>query len=36
MAEAKPDCPYVSAEEMGKMIEAKTGVPVVHGTHDYV
>jgi len=36
MAEAKPDCPYVSAEEMGKRIEAKTGVPVVSGTHEYV
>jgi len=36
MAKAKPECPYVNAEEMGKLVEEKTGVPVVHGTHDYV
>ena len=35
MANAKPGCPYASAEEMAQVIEGKTGVPVVQGTHDY-
>lgn len=35
MAKAKPDCPYTGAEEMANIIEAKTGIPVVLGTHDY-
>ncbi len=35
LANAKPDCPYLSADEMAKMLEAKTGVRVITGTHDY-
>lgn len=35
MANAKPACPYASAEEMAKIIENKTGVPVFLGTHEY-
>ena len=35
MANAKPGCPYSTPEEMAKMIEGKTGVKVVLGTHDY-
>ena len=35
LVNAKPGCPYTSAEEMAKAIEGKTGVKVVLGTHDY-
>jgi predicted metal-binding protein len=35
MVNAKPGCPYASAEEMAKIIENKTGIPVVLGTHEY-
>ena len=35
LANAKPACPYNSAEEMAEFIEAKTGVKVIAGTHDY-
>ncbi len=35
MASAKPDCPYTKPEDMAKLIEAKTGLKVVLGTHDY-
>lgn len=35
MANAKPACPYASAEEMAKILQEKTGVPVILGTHDY-
>ncbi len=35
LANANPKCPYTSAEELGKLIEAKTSIPVVLGTHDY-
>lgn len=34
-ANAKPACPYNNAEEIAKMIENKTGIQVVLGTHDY-
>jgi len=34
-ANAKPDCPYNDAQEMAKILENKTGVPVLSGTHDY-
>jgi predicted metal-binding protein len=27
--------PYASADEMASIIENKTGIPVVKGTHDY-
>jgi len=35
LANAKPDCPYSNAEEKAKMLEEKTGIRVVIGTHDY-
>lgn len=35
MANAKPGCPYSTAEEMAEVITGKTGIPVVLGTHDY-
>ncbi|MCG6894365.1 MAG: CGGC domain-containing protein [Desulfobacteraceae bacterium] len=35
LVNAKPGCPYTSADELGKIIEEKTGIPVVQGTHDY-
>jgi len=35
LVNAKPGCPYASADEMAAIIENKTGIPVVKGTHDY-
>ena len=35
LVDAKPGCPYSSADEMAQIIENKFGVPVVKGTHDY-
>lgn len=35
LANAKPACPYVSAEEAAKIVENKTNIKVVLGTHDY-
>ncbi|NLI34586.1 MAG: CGGC domain-containing protein [Deltaproteobacteria bacterium] len=35
LANAKPGCPYSSAEEMAKLLQTKTGIPVVIGTHEY-
>ena len=35
LANAKPGCPYSDADEMAKMLEEKTGIKVVKGTHDY-
>jgi len=35
LVNAKPGCPYASAEEMAAIIEGKIGIPVVLGTHDY-
>ena len=35
LANAKPDCPYGGAEEFAKMLEGKTGIKVILGTHDY-
>lgn len=35
LANAKPDCPYSSTEDMANIIENKTGIKVVIGTHDY-
>ncbi|MBE3588842.1 MAG: CGGC domain-containing protein [Thermoanaerobacteraceae bacterium] len=35
LAEAKPGCPYTTPEDLAKMIESKTGIPVVLGTHEY-
>ena len=35
MANAKPGCPYTKPEDLAKMIEEKTGIKVISGTHDY-
>jgi len=35
MANAKPGCPYTTPEDMAKILETKTGIPVILGTHDY-
>ena len=35
MANAKPGCPYATPEEMASLLEKKTGVQVVLGTHNY-
>jgi len=35
LANAKPGCPYTNAQEMAAILEEKTGVGVVVGTHDY-
>jgi len=35
LTNAKPDCPYRTAEELAKMLKDKTGVEVILGTHDY-
>ena len=35
LANAKPDCPYRTAEELATMLKEKTGIDVVAGTHDY-
>lgn len=35
LANAKPDCPYMSSQEMAALLEKKTGVSVIAGTHDY-
>jgi len=35
LVNAKPGCPYSSAEEMAGILETKFSVPVVMGTHDY-
>jgi len=35
LANAKPDCPYSTAEELATMLWEKTGIKVVLGTHDY-
>jgi len=35
LVNAKPACPYVTPEDLAKIVENKTGIPVVLGTHDY-
>jgi predicted metal-binding protein len=35
LVNAKPGCPYTSADELGAILEGKFEVPVVKGTHDY-
>ncbi len=35
LVNAKPGCPYSSADEMAAILENKTGVKVIQGTHDY-
>ena len=34
-ANAKPDCPYASPDEMAEILGSKTGIEVVRGTHAY-
>lgn len=35
LVNAKPGCPYTDANEMAGILEDKTGVTVIQGTHDY-
>lgn len=35
LVNATPGCPYSTPDEMAKMLEEKTGIKVVQGTHDY-
>jgi predicted metal-binding protein len=35
LANAKPECPYFKPEDLAKMVEKKTGIKVVLGTHEY-
>ena len=35
LVNAKPGCPYTSAQEMATFLENKTGIKVVLGTHEY-
>ena len=35
LVNAKPGCPYSGAEELAQILENKTGIKVVLGTHDY-
>lgn len=35
LANAKPGCPYLTADEMAGILSNKFGVEVVKGTHDY-
>lgn len=35
MAKAQPGCPYTKPEDMAKLVEEKTGIKVILGTHDY-
>jgi len=35
LANAQPGCPYTSPVEIAKILQTKTGVEVVQGTHDY-
>jgi predicted metal-binding protein len=35
LANAKPGCPYGGAEEFARILEEKTGIKVILGTHDY-
>ena len=35
LANAKPGCPYNDPKDLAKILEDKTGINVVLGTHDY-
>ena len=35
LANAKPECPYISPREMAAILEKNTGISVTLGTHDY-
>ncbi len=32
---AKPGCPYSTADELASILAGKTGIPIIKGTHDY-
>lgn len=35
LSNAVPGCPYTGPEELAKIIQEKTGINVIIGTHDY-
>lgn len=35
LVNARPGCPYADADELAEIIQSKTGLRVVKGTHDY-
>ncbi len=35
LVNAKPGCPYAGPDELAQIIQNKTGIPVIQGTHDY-
>jgi predicted metal-binding protein len=35
LVNAKPPCPYATPEDLAQMLQSKTGIPVILGTHDY-
>ncbi len=35
LANAKPGCPYTNAQDLADIIQSKTGIEVITGTHDY-
>lgn len=35
LVNAKPGCPYMDGDKAAEMLQAKTGIPVIKGTHDY-
>lgn len=35
LVNARPGCPYSTADELAEIITSKTGIPVIQGTHDY-
>jgi predicted metal-binding protein len=35
LVNAKPGCPYFTADELAGILQTKTGIPVVQGTHEY-
>jgi len=35
LVNAKPGCPYGSGEDMAKILENRTGINVILGTHEY-
>lgn len=35
LVNARPGCPYATPEELAKILQEKTGIPVVLRTHEY-
>ena len=35
LVSAKPECPYTNADELAGILEDKTGVKIIKGSHDY-